>query len=61
MEENKKFTEDDFDEEELMLLKLSYDLIEKVADRIDNGGSFYSNTLFSLVNKLGVYDIVSSY
>ena len=55
-----KFTEADFTEDELMLLKMAFSLADNVVNtfRTDNYDVYLSNTLYYLEEKLGISNIV---
>ena len=55
------FNEDEFTEDELMLLKLAFALVDVAVEssRRDNYDVDRSNALYDLKHKLGIYDIVS--
>ena len=55
-----KWTKEDFTEEEFMLLKMAFRLIDDVVEiqRYDNYDVYLSNELYSLKNKLGIYELV---
>lgn len=55
-----KFTETDFTEDELMLLKMAFKLVDDVVEmqRCDNYDTYMCNELFHLKVKLGIDDIV---
>ena len=57
---NHVFTESDFTEDELMLLKMAFKLVDDVVEiqRTDNYDVYLPNQLFSLKNKLGIYNLV---
>ena len=57
---DKEFKEEDFTEDELKLLKMAFKLVADVVEiqRQDNYDVYLSNELFSLENKLGVYELV---
>lgn len=58
--DNKKFTEEDFTEDELKLLKMAFKLVSDVVEiqREDNYDVHLSNELFNLEEKLGIYELV---
>lgn len=55
-----KLKKEDFTEDELMLLKMAFSLVDNVVDtfRTDNYDVYLSNTLYDLKNKLGIYELV---
>jgi hypothetical protein len=55
-----EFTEEDFTEDELMLLKMAFSLADNVVQtlRTDNYDVYLTNTLCDLKHKLGVYYIL---
>ena len=55
-----KFTEEDFTVEELMLLKMAFKLVDDVIEiqREGNYDVYLSNELYSLIEKLGIDDLV---
>ena len=55
-----KFTEEDFTEDELMLLKMAFSLADNVIHtlRTDNYDVYLTNALYDLKHKLGIYDIL---
>lgn len=55
-----KWIKEDFTENELMLLKMAFRLVDDVVEiqRYDNYDVYLSNELYSLKNKLGIYDLV---
>lgn len=57
---NISFSEDDFTEDELMLLRLAFGLVDVAVEsaRRDNYDVDRSNALYDLKHKLGVYEIV---
>ena len=59
--ENLKFEESDFTEDELLLLRLAFRLVDTVVEtqRTDNYDVNVSNSLYYLKEKLGIYDLVS--
>lgn len=58
--DKQKWTKEDFTEDELMLLKMAFRLIDDVVEiqRYDNYDVYLSNELYSLKNKLGIYELV---
>ena len=60
MGERVVFKEEDFTEDELMLLRMAFKLVSTVVEtqRTDNYDVHLSNELFSLEEKLGIYDLV---
>lgn len=56
-----EFKSEDFTEDELLLLKMAFKLVNDVVNiqRSNNYDNDMSNALFSLENKLGIYDLVS--
>ena len=60
MDERVVFKEEDFTEDELMLLRMAFKLVSTVVEthRTDNYDVHLSNELFSLEEKLGIYDLV---
>ena len=58
--ENVSFSEDMFTNEELMLLKMGFNILDTVVESMRNGNSdvYMSNVLYNLKNKLGIYDII---
>lgn len=59
--ENLKFEESDFTEDELLLLRLAFRLVDTVVEtqRTDNYDVNMSNSLYYLKEKLGIYDLVN--
>lgn len=55
-----EFTEEDFTEDELMLLKMAFSLADSAVDtlRTDNYDVYLTNTLCDLKFKLGVYELL---
>ena len=55
-----KFTEEDFTVDELMLLKMAFNLVDTVVEtqKEDNYDVCLSNELFNLTLKLGIDDLV---
>ena len=55
-----KFTEEDFTVDELMLLKMAFNLVDIVVEtqKEDNYDVCLSNELFNLTLKLGIDDLV---
>ena len=55
-----EFEEEDFTEDELMLLKMAFGLADNVVQtlRTDNYDVYLSNTLCDLEHKLGIYKLV---
>ena len=60
LENQKIFTEEDFTEEELMLLKMAFRLVNEVVEiqRIDRYDNNLCNSLFCLKEKLGINDLI---
>lgn len=58
--DERKFTEEDFTENELMLLRMAFKLVDDVVQiqREDNYDVLMCNELFHLKEKLGIYDLV---
>lgn len=56
----RKFTEEDFTEDELFLLKMAFSLTDNVVEtlRTDNYDVHLNNVLYNLKNKLGIYELV---
>jgi hypothetical protein len=53
------FTKEDFTEEELILLKLAFKLLDTVAEETrELHWNDDRNTVYDLKNKLGIYDLV---
>lgn len=54
------FTIEDFTEHELALLRLAFKLVDDVVEmqREDNYDVYMCNELYSLKNKLGIYDLL---
>lgn len=59
--EREKFTKEEFTEEELMLLKLAFTLVDKTVEiqRTNNSDVWMCNVLFDLKEKLGIYDLLN--
>ena len=57
---NFTFIESEFEEDELMLLKMAFKLVDDVVEiqRRANEDVYWSNVLFGLKEKLGLGDIV---
>ena len=55
-----KWQEEDFTEDELLLLRMAFRLVDDVVEiqRYDNSDVYLSNELYHLKEKLGIYDIV---
>lgn len=55
-----KWKEEDFTEEELMLLRMAFKLVDDVVEiqRCDNYDVYMCNVLFHLKEKLGIDDLV---
>lgn len=55
-----KFTEEDFTVDELMLLKMAFNLVDTVVEtqKEDNYDVCLSNELFNLTLKLGIDDLI---
>ena len=58
--EDRIFKEEDFTEDELMLLRMAFKLVTDVIEiqREDRYDVVLSNELFNLEEKLGIYDLV---
>ena len=58
---NISFEEDMFTSEELMLLRMAFNILNTIVESMREGNSdvYMSNTLYDLKNKLGIYDIVN--
>ena len=58
--DNKEFKEEDFTKDELMLLRMAFKLVSDVVQiqREDNYDVHLCNELFSLEEKLGIYELV---
>ena len=56
------FTEEDFTEDELRLLRMAFKLIDDVVEmqRDCNYDVYMCNALYSLENKLGIYDLLDT-
>ena len=53
------FTKDDFTEEELMLLKLAFNLLDTAVCTMDKMNHDYNcNVAYYLKEKLGIYDLL---
>lgn len=59
--DKQKWTKEDFTEDELMLLKMAFKLVDDVVEiqRYDNYDVYLSNVLYHLKKKLGIYDLVN--
>ena len=55
-----KWQEEDFTEDELLLLRMAFRLVDDVVEiqRYDNYDVYLSNELYHLKKKLGIYNIV---
>ena len=55
-----KFSEEDFTVDELMLLKMAFNLVDTVVEtqKEDNYDTCLSNELFNLTLKLGIDDLI---
>lgn len=58
--DEQKWTKEDFTEEELMLLKMAFALVNDVVEiqRYDRYDTHLPNELYSLVYKLGISDLI---
>ena len=58
-----KFKEEDFTEEQLLLLRMAFKLVDDVVEmqRCDNYDVYMCNELYHLKEKLGIYDLVEPY
>ena len=58
--EDRKFTEEDFTEEELLLLRMAFKLVDTVVEtqRTSNYDVHLCNVLYNLTMKLGVSDLI---
>lgn len=59
MEEH-KFTEEDFTEEQMKLLRMGFNVLDTIVESCREGNSdvHLSNELYYLKEKLGIYDIL---
>ena len=54
-----KFREEDFTEKQLMILRLAFTLVGEVVETlVDSEGVYLPDELYTLKEKLGVFDLV---
>lgn len=58
--EERKFNKEDFTEDELMLLRMAFNLVDTVVEtqRTSNYDVYLTNELYSLKEKLGIGDLI---
>lgn len=58
--EERKFDKEDFTEDELMLLRMAFNLVDTVVEtqRTSNYDVYLTNELYSLKEKLGIGDLM---